>query len=189
MVKVINHWSKLLRKLWSLHLWMSPHQTRDVFLEGRQTEIMGLGWNGASVYGLQHTEGHTGANVKRLETLTWWENAGIGKIWGWAHVRHSMKNPSLKAALFGEWPRCHQRHYVVLSGVQMGAEPSMWQPFGPVFGVCWGGHWAGAAPKILSSRRMASAQGAQHEGFGKGARIEEKMRKLPGKGSTLQYGA
>lgn len=47
MVKVINHWSKLLRKLWSLHLWMSPNQTLDVFLEGRQTEIMGLGWSRA----------------------------------------------------------------------------------------------------------------------------------------------
>lgn len=45
MVKVINQWSKLLRKLWSLHLWMSP--TLDVFLEGRQTEIMGLRWSRA----------------------------------------------------------------------------------------------------------------------------------------------
>lgn len=85
--------------------------------------------------------------------------------------------------------RCHLWCYMVLSGLQMGAEPNTWQPFGPVFGVCWEGHWAEAASETLTIRRTFPAQGAQHKGFGKGARVGEKRRKLLGQGFTLKYSA
>lgn len=119
MVKVMNHWSKLLRKQWSLHIWMSSKWTLDILLERK---------------GLQKTEGHTGANVKCLETLIWWENSGIGKIRGRARIKHSMPNPTLKDTVFGEWHRCRQWCCMRLSRMQMGAESHMRQPFGPVFG-------------------------------------------------------